>query len=282
MTTELVRNTIRLLEAINPNDENAYEKAILNLNSMRFLPRITEVIEPGGIFYRSRPMDSEGLIPTINEISMPPVHCITDFARCNKPYQQMFYCSNDRPISFLELVTYWTGKKAIGDLIYVTVGRWVINIPLNTLIVTTPNPADRHSEYDKYYGAFLDAYLNLLEGESINATKEFYSYMFGKFRAPKEENSNVYIITSAYYNLCLANDEESIDAIAFPSVPSREIGANLAIRKHLITENNLTLTNVMRNTFIVHAGKTGLKDFTEIEAKECLSVNQHENSILWV
>ncbi len=104
MTVQNVQEAIAKLEGLNPLDTYAYEKAILIFMSISQLPfLILEMPEPFHVF-RTRTHDTDNFINEIKDIEIPPAQFVKSFARCNRPFQPIFYCSDFRPTSYSELV----------------------------------------------------------------------------------------------------------------------------------------------------------------------------------
>ena len=165
MTVENVKKAIALLEAINPKNEYAYEKAVLAYLTIGRLPVLQYEIPAKSVFFRTRTHEDDDLFPLISDISITPNQFVKDFARCNRPFQSKFYCSENRPTSFAELVEYWSDTKDFGDKVYVTIGRWELKKPLIGIIVTTPDKEHRISEFDKEHGAAMETFIEQSDPE---------------------------------------------------------------------------------------------------------------------
>lgn len=115
MTVEKVEKAISLLEQINPENEYAYENAVLAYLTIGRLPVLQYDIPAESVFFRTRTHENDDLFPLISDISITPNQFVKNFARCNRPFQSKFYCSENRPTSFAELVEYWSDTKDFGD-----------------------------------------------------------------------------------------------------------------------------------------------------------------------
>ena len=281
MTIEKVQNAIAKLEAINPENEYAYEKAVLAYLTMGKLPVLLYDIPEKSIFFRTRTHETDELFSTTSDISITPSSFVKNFARCNRPFQSKFYCSENRPTSFSELVEYWSETKKIGDKVYVTIGRWQLKKSLTGIIVTTPDAENRVSEFDKEHGSVMETFLEQSNPEIREATKMFYRFLFEKFRKSSKNDLKTYIITTAYCNVALAHSEGKADGIYYPSVPFGGQGINLAINSEYIQANNLDLTHILRNELTISENENGKYQFTETGKIEPASFDINHNLIKW-
>lgn len=280
MTVQNVQQAIDILEGLNPVDTYAYEKAIHAYMGIKQLPfLILELDKPFHVF-RTRTHETDDFFMDISDISLPPKHLVKSFARCNRPFQPIFYCSDFRPTSYMELMEYWAEGKSKGDTLYVTISKWRISKPIKTLIITSPNPANRTSPYDKSHGHAIDHFINQYDGDYKDAMVLLYQYLFSKFRKPAKNDPLTYIITSAYCNLAFTKASGNLDAIFYPSVPFQGEGVNFAISANFDFDTHFDLVLVARNTFMV----TDFKPepvFTETNLTQAKSIDIPKRKIEW-
>lgn len=269
-----------MLEAIDPTDEYAYEKAFLAYMTIKKLPVFINKIEYPIEVFRARTSFDNIFFESINDIALPPSGAITSFARCNKPFQSKFYCAENRPTSYIELAEYWAANREVGEKLYVTIGRWIINRPFTTVIVTSPYPDQRQSEFDIYHGQALDQILNQYDGEFKEANIMVYDYLFKKFRKPAKNDLHTYLVTSAYCNMIMCGGE-NFDAIYYPSVPFGEAGVNFAFNSQFIKKENIEILGVLRDEFEVYVNDNGKKSFHQTSSLEAKRTVSDSNSISW-
>jgi hypothetical protein len=233
MTVENVKKAIAMLEAIDPNAEFGYEKAFLAFMTVKQLPVFIFSIASGMEVCRARTSFTADLYGKISDIALPPHNVIKYFARCNRPYQSKFYCAENRPTSYIELAEYWADNREDKEKLYVTIGRWLVKSPFSAVIITSPYPEQRQSEFDKYHGEGLDSILNEYEPDHREANVLIYAYLFKKFRKPAKKDPHAYLVTSAYCNIAFSTSGENIDAIYYPSVPFGGQGVNFALIMNL-------------------------------------------------
>lgn len=281
MTIENVNLAIEKLEAINPIEEYAYEKAILAYLTIKKLPVLLYNIPAGTAIFRTRTSETNEFYNTISDISITPSQFVKDFARCNRPFQSKFYCSENRPTSFMELVEHWTETKSFGEKVYVTIGRWLLKKELKTIIVTTPDIKNRVSEFDKYHGSVMETFLGNCEPEIREATTVLYRYLFEKFRKQAKHDLKTYIITTAYCNLALTHAEGFADSIYYPSVPFGGQGVNFAINSEFVKSDNLELTHIIRNEMSITETEDKTHSFTETAIWETTKFDITKNIVEW-
>lgn len=281
MTIENVNSAIEKLEAINPSEEYAYEKAILAFLKIKKLPVLLYEIPAETIIFRTRTHETNNFFNTVSEISITPNQYIKGFARCNRPFQSKFYCSENRPTSFMELVEYWAETKKVGEKVYATIGRWKLKKSLTTIIVSTPDKDNRISEFDKEHGVAMETFIGNCEQEIIEATMVLYRYLFDKFRKPAKHDPKTYIITTAYCNLALSHSQGQANGIYYPSVPFAGQGVNFAINSDFATFDNLELTHIIRNEMSITENENGKHSFTETAIVEATKIDTTNNLVEW-
>jgi hypothetical protein len=263
MSIEKLQNAITILENIDPADELAYEKAFFAFNSISFLPIAFLKMEAGIHVFRARTHFDDEYFQRSSEISIPDKSLIRSFARCNRPFQSVFYCAENRPTSYMELVEYWASTSTEGSRLYVTIGQWITNTPLNLLIITSPDPDERVSDYDKYHGTAIDNFIEQTPEDKRELTIEFYRYMFSKFRKPAKDDFKTYIITTAYINLAKIHVGDDLAGVYYPSVPYRGNGVNFAFSPRIIENNGLTLVSALKSSFVTKVQDNGKLEFIE-------------------
>ena len=280
MDIQVVKESIEILRQIDFNDEYAYEKAVWNILRMVEVPILVDIIPKNYTVFRSRTHDNDTFYNNISEIGITPNKFISGFGRCNRPFQSVFYSSENRPTSYAELVESWTKSHNDGDSVYVTIGEWKLKKDANLIIVTSPNTEDRVSEFDKKYGAVIDEHISKLDSETQAAIKELYSFLFESFRNYAGDNKLIHLQTTAYSNVSLMHADAQADGIYYPSVPFLYQGVNFAINEAFANEH-MELVSVMRNQLKL-TKKDGEKPlFTEIESIDAKEINSEENLIIW-
>lgn len=284
MSKDYLSKAIERLEAIDPLGEFAYEDAVSAFLNIKGLPVLFFEIQAGQRICRTRTHESQDMFTKVSDISTPPVKVVSAFARCNRPFQTKFYGSENRQTSFFELVEYWAETKNIGNKILVTIGLWFTKTPLTTLIVTSPHPDKRTSEFDKSHGAALDRFISEQQEETKEAVTLFYEFLFERFRKPAKHDPLTYIITSAYCNVAMLYGKRQgivTQAVMYPSVPFGGQGVNFAISSDYIKPENIELNEVMCNELTISENKSLKYNFTETNKWQVKKINQIGNTLVW-
>lgn len=280
MTVEYIREVIVELESINPADELAYEKILLIFSRIERVLLIRFQINFPIEVFRARPESDNIFFTDISDFSLAPNKKVSGYGRCNRPYQSIFYCAENRPTSYFELVNSIAANREVGDRAYITIGKWHINPPFETLIVTSSNPEHRISEFDRQHGPAFDQMLNGIDPEQKEAVLLFYDYLYGKFRSSTNGEDHTYLITSAYCNLAMSLVPH-IDAIYYPSVPFEENGVNFAFKKSFVQSHFIELTGASRQEVEVYLSDNGAKSIREVNRIEAMEVDLPSGTIYW-
>lgn len=281
MKTEQGEKTIKLLEEIDPIDEFAYEKAILAYLNINNFPVLSDNIPASNALFRTRLHEENNLFQKNSDISLAPQSSVKNFARCNRPFQSKFYCSENRPTSYAELAKYMVETKKVGEKIYVTIGEWLLKKPLIVFMIPSPEKEKHTSRIDQIYGKTLQTFIDNSNSEIQEATMCLYRYLFDKFRKIEEDDLKTYIITAAFCNLSFNQLKGNVNGICYPSVPFCEQGLNFSINSNFMTSDYIELTNVMRNELTVCENEKGNLSFRETGKIKVSKIDIENNAILW-
>lgn len=272
-----IEKAIVMLQKIEPSDGSAYGKAKAVLRGIPILPVFICDVPKRTALFRSRTRHSSDVFTQVSEITEPPPSGILNFGRCNKPSQPRFYCSSNRPTSYVELVKQWLDSVSSGEKVYVTIGRWELKKPMPTAVVARRSSNNESSDYDRKNGPHLDFFLADLEPEEARAAEEFFTFMAKKFRQPR--NPKTYALCTAYSNILFEQTEA--DAIAYPSVPFGEQGLNYCMEASFRHSSNLDLTNVLQNELTATVGPEGTYSFDETDSKIASRIDMDQGEISW-
>lgn len=282
MTLSDTNKTIELLKSISSDDDYAYERAVLAYLQLDGLPIFTTEIPAGASLFHARTHTSDDLFLKVSDISIPPQQCVKDFARCNRPFQSVFYSSENRITSYMELVEYWAESRNIGETLKVTIGMWELKRPLSVVIVTTPDTNNRISDYDRTHGeAFDTTIVGKYKGEELEAQKVFFRFLFENFRKQAKKDLKTYIITSSYCNVALMHAIGEADGIYYPSVPFQGNGVNICINKNFCKPENIELKSAARNEFTITENEQKQYTFTETSKIEANRIDLQNDLIVW-
>jgi hypothetical protein len=280
-----IQSALDYIAAIDENDEQAYEKILKTFINIRFIPAFTNTFyknEDSGRLratFRTRTHTDTKFFQKLNDISYPPSWTIKSYARCNRPNQSVFYCAENRPTSYMELVEYWAKEKNIGDKIAVTIGMWEFQRDLNLYII--PKPQDRITDSEKFYGEMYDK--KMAEGGYDKNMKDLsdliFSFIYEQFSRPAKNDKKTYFITSAFTNLIMMNP--NIDGILYPSVPYGGNGFNSAIKRSVVETGGIKLVHVTKDTFKIRETEEGKHHFLQIDSFSTNNINNESGEIKW-
>ncbi|OOG77888.1 hypothetical protein B0E43_03760 [Algoriphagus sp. A40] len=282
MTLDTVNIAISKLEKLDPDDEFAYENAMIAFLTIKGIPVIIDILGPSTTVVRSRTHTKDEIqFNKVSEIFIAPQEVVKSFARCNRPFQSKLYSSETREISYLEIADDWTKNINPGDTVYVTISKWEIQNPLKIVIITSPDKHLRVSDFDKHYGKGFDETIQQYDPETKAGAIVLYRFLFEKFRRHAKKDQKTYIITTAYCNLALYLSNEKADAIIYPSVPAKEMGLNFAFNKAVSTYDIFKLISVSRNEMLATLSDDNKMDFSELNIIHAKSFNTTTDEIIW-
>jgi len=269
------------IRAINAEEELAYERKYLAFRNLRWIPVFTNLIPKNSVVFRTRTHNNENLFNNRFEISNPPNKIITKFARLNRPFQSVFYGSENRPTSYMELVEYWAEEKEIGEEISVSIGMWEFQRDINVMIIPRPNKEDRITDAEIEYGNRYDRFLANGKFNEIGKVLSdmIFDFMSKEYMRPAKKDKATYTTTTAYSNLIMLR--EDIDGILYPSVPFGGNGYNLALRKNLVENGDIKLIEVTKDSFTIGETDNGKHHFLQTDSKTSIAVNQETGEISW-
>ncbi len=269
---DIVKDVIQEVESIDSINPLAYEKAMLAFLRIKKHPWSISILEKGWSIFRTRTHSSDNYFSLIDDITSPPPGLVKSFARCNRPYQSIFYASENRPTSYLELINTWANTSKHGDKVIVSIGEWELLEEMHGVVILSPFKHERVSDFERHHGERFDSFLDQQEPAIKEASIVFYDYINKKFKAIAYSDLKTYIITSAFSNVALQRTSSMACCIIYPSVPYKGKGINYAIRSDYV--NRMKLKNVLRNTFEVKDNAIGKFDFNEIEAVNSTRIDQ--------
>jgi hypothetical protein len=152
----------------------------------------------------------------ISQLLAPPIkYC--DYGRCNTPGQQVLYCATT------EAGAYWETKPRNGDIITLSHFELKPNAKVNCNVVRSEKRANEGSNNP------LKEIAHLLERFLIEA----FSLEVSRARPKDYLFSSLLSSEQLFYPIV---SDKNIEAIIYPSVQKKKLGANLAIRNDLILE----------------------------------------------
>lgn len=276
---ENVENVIKEIESINEQDDYAYEKILLSLTKVKQLPIFIDTIGAGTKIFRTRTHSTDTRFTNVSELSYPDKKIVPKFARCNRPYQSVFYGSENRPVSYLELVEYWVETSPFGSKFYATIGCWELTQDINAVLVLNTDSSKRTTEFEKHFGDNLDKVLARQSPEIRESSSIFLNYIDSKFSKSAKNDLKTYMVTTAYTNMALLHAKETAQGIVYQSVPAAKIGINMAVQPNFA--DSFKLIHVLRNGFETYENEIGKHSFIEFETIEAKQIKNDIGTIEW-
>ena len=201
------------------------------------MPFIVVPIKAASIVYRSRQNIENSNYCKFEDLSYPPSHLVTKYSRANKPYQQVFYASDNFVTNLAELLPCWLKDYKVGDVFAVTTGQWELTSKL--WIALLPDSTNKK---------MID---NLKSADTLNLSPSdwaYWDYVASFFKELGFSNNDIYKLSSAYCNALIHNakiDNKNINGILYTSVID-DAGWNLALAPE-VADKYFVLKNVVKH-----------------------------------
>ncbi len=166
---------------------------------------------------------------------------INKFGRCNKPFESLFYCSDNEMLSFAEVseITRTENKK---ETAYHTTSVWKMNEDLLVTAIFEPDNIEINNteliDITKKCIEQIDTTSHPIEKEKI---KSLLKFVANEFTKPFSLDNNVYLFSSAVANYFLdtiSTENENMDGIVYPTcigeAKIRNLGLNHVFRTDLV------------------------------------------------
>lgn len=261
-----------LIDEIDLSSEEAYNLLLEIFTKKYPMSVLTVPIMARSVMCRSRQNLTESDFTEFKDLSYPPIEVITEYSRANKPFEQIFYASDDFETNLTELLPYWSSLVDEGDTIAVTTGFWQLDIDI--LVGIIPDLENRK----------LMAFINESQfSKEFDRDKDDWDVINQYFRGQGFYDKNIYKVTSAYCKAVIQNIEllgDNAQGVLYTSAQNTK-GWNLALNPQLVNEH-LHLVRVgkqfIRRNQEVN-GKPSYDNFqTPIIAKE---LDQNNSKIIW-
>lgn len=257
---EKVNQAIRKIERLDKSKGHYYEQVLFEFSKIEKLPIIIYRLEANDLFFRTR-INNGNNFETFDDLSYPNEKYVSFYARANKPLQQIFYCSENRPTSYIELLN--NRERNVGDEITLTIGCWQLVEPVDVVLVFDPSK-ERDNEYNRQHGEGYDSFIEQTQEEYREGTNRLFEFIGSYFGKQANEDKHTYMLTTSYSNLVFTHD--MVEGIIYPSVPFGGNGFNVAFFPKVVDDNRLRLLDVMKNTMRIELTEDGHNNFVEQSA----------------
>lgn len=275
-----VREVIDEIEKIDSFDIYAYERFFSRYYKIKHFPIFIHTLGSGTELLRARTHRSNLFFESFEEIANPKPEFVKRFARCNRPSQSVFYCSENRVTAYMELVSDWAENAEFNTSLFVTIGKWKLKSDLNVILFLNTDKQKRKTHFEKIHGAAFDQIISQNPKDIMESSIEFLNYLYKKFRSPFNNDLKTYLITSSYCNLALMESDGSAQGVMYPSVPFEGRGINLAINQSFAAKN-LIPVDVSRQEFKAIENENNKHSFIEVESISVNKIEYESKSLVW-
>jgi hypothetical protein len=222
---ENIKNILQLLGDLNLSDTKSYEIVKEIIKGM-LLPHNLVNIRKGAYLYRARSNKDNEVFKFKNQISYNPDNTkIKEFGRANEVGQSLFYASNLYETAIFEssLLIKNNPQKIPKETL--TLGRWYVRKPIKLLAILNNYEALEKNEQLQYL-------YTQLEKNEINSDPKLrliLDFFSNEFARDVKGDTNLYKITSAYFNYILSKYKGEISGVMYPSVQFKYNDTNVAI-----------------------------------------------------
>ncbi len=279
------KNIIKVIKQLNSSHQYAACTTFLDL----IRPYFCKYIIPADdmLLYRVR-SHTQGtgkyFFNNISELSFrSDFFNISNFGRCNCPYESVFYCSDSALLSLIEVSELYR-KKTKKDAVYHTLSVWKITQPLNVTPIFQTRDVQH---FNKRLAIRTEGCLKMID-EFGNYSKkaelkEFHNIIGQEFIKPFSVDDRIYLFSSAIAHYLLNKNErgEYVDGIVYPTcIDMSEIknfGLNYVFNPLVIGfDKKIELKAVYRSKM----QKKG-DAFSEIERVKFKKANKVTGEIKW-
>jgi hypothetical protein len=252
--------------------ESAYDCLFEALTTRLDMPILCITLKAGSTLCRSR--DNEGTHDfwTFDDLTYPPAHLLTNYSRANKPFQQIFYGSDNFATTLAELLPYWGQKHKTNDVFYVTTSHWELLSDVSVGII--PDEAN-----ERLMQLLRSARTPVITPANMEHWKSVNNY----FRAQGVTDTTIYKFTSAYCNALVHNALKvgfHIDGILYTSTQDTS-GWNLALSP-VVADKCLVLRHVIKHSMHMDQPTNGRPNYDNFTPPvQPLSIDHRHRLIKW-
>jgi len=273
MTLEELNKLIDTIYLLSPA---AYEQIVAEIaraNGSR-LPILLHRLDPGQRLFRSR-INVSGSFDHISDMGPPPDEVVHSFSRANRPHQSVFYLSENRPTSYMELFWHWATLDNVNSIIDITITEWAVQQSFELAVIAQPDRPQRQTVMEHVVGDEFDDKVGRLTAPDQAAARALMTTLYRQFSLDVPHGSNeLYLPTCAWSNMAYLHSTSS--GIMYPSVRSGKEGMNFAIAKPDAI-SSLRLESAARDTF----RHVAFRRPAQIAPSQAASIDQIACRIRW-
>jgi hypothetical protein len=267
------RSTLSQIVGDNPLDGMAtYIRLFKALTEQFEMPVLFAPIQEGSVVYRTR-KNEEGIdFCVFDDLSFPPPDRVTRFSRANKPFQSVFYGSDNFATTMGELIPSWNGTTKVGQTFAVTTAQWETMQPIRLAVIL-----------DHSNRRLMEQFAGVPSLSSGNDDVSYWKDLSRYFHAQGVTDSDVYTVTSAFCNALLHNAEalgEAVDGILYTSAQDNE-GWNVALRPESASAK-LRLMTVVKHLISRRRSELGMPTYDNfVEPIMATKLDHRSKRIVW-
>lgn len=265
------REIIDTIEKNYKSSDLIYEMMLAHFVNLSGLGFHTVTVKQGSPIIRARYSDKMDSFIDLSEVSYPQKCFVKNFSRLNRPGQNLFYASESEIACLSEMLPFWFAEFKTGDLIKVTLSKWIVRYDLKLLIIPD---IDNSSQLNK-------ATVKQLHPEEI----VFWNYISSKYKTSTKDDKNIYEFTSAFANALWLNAKSqniSINGFIYSSVQSAQ-NVNIAFSTDTIDTESLTPSEFVEITFQrTGVNEYGLPTYIESGLRTRGIMNFDKSKIEWI
>lgn len=247
-----------------------------------FLPFLQTRVEFGAPFERVvinryvREDKKNSRLHNYHQIKYPPVNVAKNlpYNRANLPGQSVFYAGYGALATALETkpqtgdlytTSCWQQKKGVG----------IIHIPIFhnlKLVLASPGYIDQWNDYSDMLGN--------LDKNVANLTKELYDFIATVFSTRVDPNNKKeYIFSALFADHFLNNKDFGVDALYYPSVPSKFSSSNIALKPSVL-DKKFDLVEV-KESICLSSPEPGAPGWMSHRTGMAVNIDQSKDRINW-
>lgn len=265
------REIIDTIEKTYKSSDLIYEMMLAHFMNLSGFGFHIVTVKQGSRIIRARYSDKKDSFVDLSDISYPQKCHVKNFSRLNRPGQNLFYASESEFACLSEMLPFWFDEFKTGDLIKVTLSKWIARYDLKLLIIPDINNSSP---------------LNTATIKQLHPEETvFWNYISSKFKTSTKDDKNIYEFTSAFANaLWLNAKRQNINAngFIFSSVQSTQ-SVNVAFSTDTIDTEFLTPSEFVEITFQrTGVNESGLPTYMESGLRKKGIMNFDKSQIEWI
>jgi hypothetical protein len=268
MTAQEIIDTI---EKTYKSSDLIYEMMFAHFCNLSGFGFQTVTMKQGSCIIRARYSGKMDSFVDLPDVSYPQKCYVNNFSRLNRPGQNLFYASESELACLSEMLPFWFDEFKTGDLIKVTLGKWIARHDLKLLIIPDRNNSNQLN---------TATIKNLYPEEIV-----FWDYISSKYKASTKDDKNIYEFTSAFANALWLNAKQqdiNVNGFIYSSVQLSK-NVNIALSTDTIDTGFLIPSDFVEIPFQRNnANDSVLPKYLESGLRKMGIMNFDKSQIEWI